>query len=206
MCKHATTLNLELNKFCRRFCTTLFAIHILSIIEYSLSVFFFHYCIDARTTQYYLLPLPITICLINLYLCTVIYRVVRGRTNRARQKVVCPAKISTWFIAKFVKKVHVCEYQNFYQYISWEDNPRKLRTHVLVTQICIDTIRETIYKKWRDSTHFLISIRETDTTNIIMRVYTRCCATIACFLFIADSSITNEFNFSLIMCCVSLIF
>lgn len=119
---------------------------------FSLCVFF-HYCIDARTTQYYLPPLPITICLINLYLCTVIYRVVRDRTNRARRKVVCPAKISTWFIAKFVKKVHVCEYQDFYQYTSWEDNPRKLRTHVLVTQICI---RETVYKKWRDSTQLFL--------------------------------------------------
>lgn len=49
--------------------------HVLSIIEYSLSLslslcVFFHYCIDARTTQYYLPLLATTICLIDLYLCT----------------------------------------------------------------------------------------------------------------------------------------
>lgn len=134
MCKHATTLNLEFNRSRRRFCTALFAIHILSIIEYSLSVFFFHYCIDARTTQYYLPLLPITICLINLYLCTVIYRVVRDRTKLGSSKdSLYPAKIFTWFIPKFVKKKGSCVwYQDFYQYISWGNNPRKLRTHVLV--------------------------------------------------------------------------
>lgn len=52
-----------------------FTIHVLSIIEFSLSLcffflFFFHYRIDARTTQYYLPLLATTICLIDLYLCT----------------------------------------------------------------------------------------------------------------------------------------
>lgn len=53
----------------------LFTIHVLLIIEYSFSLslslcFFFHYCIDARTTQYYLPLLATTICLIDFYLCT----------------------------------------------------------------------------------------------------------------------------------------
>lgn len=36
----------------------------------SISLCFFHYCIDARTTQYYLPLLATTICLIDLYFCT----------------------------------------------------------------------------------------------------------------------------------------
>lgn len=51
-------------------------IHTLSSLSRSLNILsvFFHYCIDARTTQYYLPLLATMICLIDLYLY-VIHRV-----------------------------------------------------------------------------------------------------------------------------------
>lgn len=113
----------------------------------SFSVFFFHYCIDARTTQYYLPLLATTICLIDLYLCTwfiaICVHVVR---QVGLVEVVWPANIQTdkRFTIKPVQKI--LWYQDLSSLLMvYEETRENSQRHISVRRT-----RETLRMKWRD--------------------------------------------------------
>lgn len=133
---------------------------------------FFHYCIDARTTQYYLPLLATTICLIDLYLCTWFIAIcVHVVWQVGLVEVVWPANIQTDKRFKTRAKDPVISRFIKFTYGLLEETRENSQRHISVRRT-----RETLRMKWRDI-EIHISHFETKHRGIITRpsAFTECC-------------------------------
>lgn len=152
---------------------------------------FFHYCIDARTTQYYLPLLATTICLIDLYLF------VRD-SSRYASMWYDKSGSSRWFDRRTFKPINVLKpvqkilwYQDLSSLLMvYEETRENSQRHISVRRT-----RETRRMKWRDI-EIHISHFEKKHRGITTRpsAFTECCnhSCFSFFNYVGFSLITEE--------------